>query len=209
MFKNREDAGKQLANALTKFKDEDVVVLTIPRGGIPVGAIVARFLNAPLDVVLSKKIGHPNNREFAIGAVSLEGMILNKAIGVTKGYIKEQTKAIREKLRERYQQYYKNRVPEKLKNKTVIIVDDGVATGNTILVTIDLIAERNPKQIIVAIPVGSFEAVKNLMNAKKIDEVVCLKVPRSFRSVGQFYIDFPQVSDKEAILWFEKSIPQK
>ena len=205
MYVDRKDAGRQLAKALIKFKDEGVVVLAIPRGGLPLGLIVAQELKAPLDVVLSKKIGHPHNREYAIGAVSLDNVTLSRAMGVTKGYIREETAAIREKLKKRYQQYYKNRTPKKLKNKTVIIVDDGVATGNTILITLDLIQKHRPNKIIIAIPVGSLTAIENLKNTPNVDEVICLKTPQNFTSVGQFYEEFAQVSDKEAISMLEES----
>ena len=207
MYENRKDAGRQLAKALIKFKHEEVVVLAIPRGGLPLGVIVGQTLEAPLDVALSKKIVHPHNKEFAIGAVSLDNVILSRAIGVTKGYIKEETAAIREKLKKRHQQYYKNRTPEKLKNKTVIIVDDGAATGNTILATIDLIEQQKPNKIIVAVPVGSISAIDNLKSTPKVDKVICLKMPLNFNSVGQFYYEFPQVSDKEAIRLLE-NLPQ-
>lgn len=204
MFTNRRDAGKQLAKALLSFKDQNVVVMAIPRGGLPLGAIVAKTLEAPLDVVLSKKIGHPNNKEYAIGAVSLDNRILSNTLGVTKEYIAEETKVIREKLRERHQQYYKKRTPQNLKNKTVVIIDDGVATGNTILVTVALVNQKEPHKIIVAVPVGSDSAIENLKNHAMVDEVICLKTPYNFRAVGQFYSAFPQVSDEEAIGLLEK-----
>ena len=199
MYENRRDAGRQLAKALFKFNNEEVVVLAVPRGGLPLGLIVAQVLKAPLDIVLSKKIGHPYNKEYAIGAISLDNIILTDAMGVTKGYIEEETMSLRKKLKKRYRQYYKNRTPEKLKNKTVIIVDDGAATGNTILITIDLIQRQKPNKVIVALPVGSFSAIDNLKNNSKIDELICLKTPHNFRSVGQFYEEFDQVSDEEAV----------
>lgn len=115
MFKDRIDAGTQLAEKLFEFKKENVVVLAIPRGGLPLGAIIAKALNAPLDVALTKKIGHPFNKEYAIGAVSLENIVLNDAIGVTKGYIKEETTRLRIKLKDRHDQYYKNNVPQILR----------------------------------------------------------------------------------------------
>ena len=207
MFSNRIDAGRQLAQKLISFKDKDIVVLAIPRGGLPLGVIVAETLEAPLDVILSKKIGHPNNKEYAIGAVSLNHSILRTAIGVTKGYITEETLAIRKKLRKRHSQYYKNRTAQNLKNKTVIIIDDGVATGNTILITVDLVYQKEPDKIVVAIPVGSHSAIENLKNHAKVDEVICLEIPYNFRSVGQFYSKFPQVSDEEAIGLLENSNP--
>lgn len=205
MFEDRTDAGIQLSQALIQFKEEDVVVLAIPRGGLPLGSIVAKKLQAPLDVVLTKKIGHPYHREYAIGAVSLENMILSNAVGVTKNYIEEETQRIRQKLRKRQNQYYKNRMPERLKNKTVIIVDDGIATGNTILVTVELVKKQQPKKIVVAIPVAPKSAIKKLRSSGNVDEVICLLTPFNFKAVGQFYIEFHEVSDEEAIQLLEES----
>ncbi|WP_273565739.1 phosphoribosyltransferase [Maribacter halichondriae] len=204
MFKNRIDAGTQLADNLVRFKNHDIVVLAIPRGGLPLGAIVAETLQTPLDVALSKKIGHPYNKEYAIGAVSLENVILSDAMGVTKGYIKEETQRIRQKLKERHDQYYQNRIPQKLKNKTVIIIDDGIATGNTILVTATLARQQKPEKIVVAVPVAPISTIRTLKDSTLVDEVICLKTPRNFRAVGQFYEDFPQVSDEEAIRLLEQ-----
>lgn len=199
MFKDRIDAGTQLKEKLLKFKDENMVVLAIPRGGLPIGAIVAKALMAPLDVALTKKIGHPNNKEYAIGAVSLEDTVLTEAKGVTKGYINEETIRIRKKLQQRHNQYYKKRSPQSIKDKTVIIVDDGIATGNTLLATIELVSKQNPKKIIVAIPVAPNSAIKKLESTQKVDEVICLRVPYNFQAVGQFYTTFDQVTDEEAI----------
>ena len=205
MFRDRIDAGRQLSEKLMKFKEEDVVVLASPRGGLPLGAIVAKTLEAPLDVALTKKIGHPSNKEFAIGAVSLDDIVLTNTMGVTQGYITEETKHIREKLLKRHDEYYKKRLPQNVKNKTVIIVDDGIATGNTLLATIELVSKQHPKKIIVAIPVAPNSAIKKLENTQKIDEVICLQVPYNFQAVGQFYEDFYQVSDQEAIQILEEA----
>jgi predicted phosphoribosyltransferase len=199
MFKDRIDAGTQLAEKLLAFKSQNVVVLAIPRGGLPLGAIVAKALNVPLDVALTKKIGHPYNKEYAIGAVSLENIILSDAIGVTKGYIEEETARLRKKLKERHEQYYKNNEPQNLKDKIVIIVDDGIATGNTILVTIELVKMQNPNKIIVAIPVAPPSTVRKLEDAPEVDEVICLETPYNFHAVGQFYEEFYQVSNQDAI----------
>lgn len=205
MFRDRIDAGRQLSEKLMKFKEEDVVVLAIPRGGLPLGAIVAKTLEAPLDVALTKKIGHPSNKEFAIGAVSLDDIVLTNTMGVTQGYITEETKHIRKKLLKHHDEYYKKRLPQNVKNKTVIIVDDGIATGNTLLATIELVSKQRPKKIIVAIPVAPNSAIKKLENTQKIDEVICLHVPYNFQAVGQFYEDFYQVSDQEAIQLLEEA----
>ena len=205
MFKDRIDAGMQLAESLLDYRNRDVVVLAIPRGGLPLGAIIAKKLNAPLDVALTKKIGHPFNKEYAIGALSLENSILNDAVGVTKGYIDEEINKLRKKLKERHNQYYKNNVPQNLEDRTVIIVDDGIATGNTILVTVDLVKMQNPKKIVVAIPVAPPSTVKKLENYPGLDAVICLETPYNFHAVGQFYEEFYQVSDEEAINLFEST----
>ena len=199
MFEDRNDAGTQLAKKLTKFKEENVVVLAIPRGGLPLGAQVAKSLQAPLDVVLTKKIGHPTNKEYAIGAVSLESIVLTNAMGIEKSYIDQETARIRKTLSDRYNQYYKYQSQANLKNKTVIIVDDGIATGNTLLATIELVYKQKPSKIIVAIPVAPASAIYKISNTENVDEVICILIPDNFRAVGQFYENFEQVSDREAI----------
>ena len=205
MFQDRIDAGIQLATALEKFREEDTVVLAIPRGGLPLGSIVAKALQAPLDVVLTKKIGHPYHKEYAIGAVSLEDSILSDAVGVTKSYIKEETARIRQQLKVRHKAYYKGRSATPLKDKTVVIVDDGIATGNTILVTGQLVKKKQPRKVIVAVPVAPKAAVNKLEASPNIDEVICLSTPLHFHAVGQFYEVFDQVSDEEAIALLEEN----
>ena len=200
MFKDRIDAGLQLAKKLNSYKDKKhVVVLAIPRGGLPLGAIVAKSLNAKLDVALSKKIGHPFNKEFAIGAVSLNNIIMDDNTEISIGYIEKETKRLREKLQKRHNQYFKNRSPLDLKDKIVIIIDDGIATGNTIRVTAQLIYEQKPVKIVIGIPVAPKLTVQKLRATSYIDEVVCLETPFNFQAVGQFYMNFDQVSDEEAI----------
>ena len=200
MFKDRIDAGLQLAKKLNSYKDKKhVVVLAIPRGGLPLGAIVSKSLNAKLDVALSKKIGHPFNKEFAIGAVSLNNIIMDDNTEISIGYIEKETKRLREKLQKRHNQYFKNRSPLNLKDKIVIIIDDGIATGNTIRVTAQLIYEQKPEKIVIAIPVAPKLTVQKLRATSYIDEVVCLETPFNFQAVGQFYMNFDQVSDGEAI----------
>ncbi len=205
MFRDRIDAGNQLADRLAAYKNMNVVVLAIPRGGLPIGAIVAKALKAPLDVALSKKIGHPYHKEYAIGAVSMEDMILSDAKGISKEYLEEETARIRKKLKERQEQYYQNRGPQPLKGKTVIIIDDGIATGNTLLVTVDLVSHRKPEKIIVAIPVAPESGIQKLKGNPNVDEVICLQVPHYFQAVGQFYEVFEQVSDQEAIRILEET----
>ena len=208
MFKDRIDAGIQLAKKLNSYKDKkNVVILAIPRGGLPLGAIVAKSLNAKLDVALSNKIGHPFNKEFAIGALSLNNIILDDNIEISIDYIEKEKKQLREKLKKRQAQYFKNRSPIALKDKIVIIIDDGIATGNTIRVTAQLVYDQKPEKIVIAIPVAPKSTVQKLNAASYIDEVVCLEKPFNFQAVGQFYTDFNQVSDEEAIKVLEEFNP--
>ena len=198
VFKDRIEAAHLLADKLETYKDKNAVILAIPRGGVPLGYIIAKELNLPLEVVLSKKIGHPLHKEFAIGAVTLKSQVLSEAAkDVAKSYIDEETKRIRTLLTKRYQDYYGNKKPLKLKDKILIIVDDGIATGNTIISTIEMLHEEQPKEIVVAIPVSSQSALQKLKNTAFIDEVICLSAPENFRAVGQFYKNFGQVDDVE------------
>jgi predicted phosphoribosyltransferase len=203
MFSNRDEAGYLLAQELIKYKGKPVVVMAIPRGGLPLGAALARMLEAPLEVALTKKIGHPFNREYAIGAVSREQIVLNRPEGVSEEYIKAETARLRQSLEERHRMFHRNIKPVPLKGKHVIIIDDGIATGNTLRVTVALIAAAAPEEIIVAIPVAPPDAVERLAEMSEVDEVVCLETPWDFHAVGQFYEDFTAVSDKEALEIFE------
>lgn len=207
MFKDRMDAGQRLAERLQEYKGQDLVVLAIPRGGLPIGAIIARSLQAPLDVVLSKKIGHPNSKEFTIGAVSMEHMILGDTTGIERDYIEKETVKIRRKLSKDRERYYKKKKPVSLRDKVVLIVDDGIATGNTILVTAELIHALKPRKTIVAIPVAPKSAIPMLKASPYIDEVICLAAAYNFQAVGQFYQHFHQVSNEEAIAILEESAP--
>lgn len=197
MFKNRQDAARQLSTKLSKYQEDKGVVLAIPRGGVPVGYEIAQQLGWTLDIVLSKKIGHPTNKEYAIGAVSLTGQIINEDVLVGRDYIEDQTARIRTELQNKYHKYMDDRPPEIVTDKTVILTDDGVATGHTLLSTIDLIKRDKPAKIVVAIPVSSPEALRKI--EERVDEVICLQAPVNFRSVGQFYETFGQTSDEEVI----------
>ena len=196
MFANREEAAFLLTEKLKKYKNCDGIVLAVPRGGVPMGCIISEELHIPLDVVLSKKIGHPYHKEFAIGAVTLKSRILSEGMPeVSKEYIETETRSIRKLLQKRYSDYYGNKKPLPLKNKIVIVVDDGIATGNTILATIAMLHDEKPKKIIVAIPVAPASALHKLQSSPFIEEVICLATPRNFQAVGQFYENFDQVDD--------------
>ncbi len=198
MFKDRNEAGYLLAHELEKYRGTNAVILAIPRGGVPIAYIIVRSLNLPLEVILSKKIGHPYHKEYAIGAVTLKSRILSDAAAeVSPDYIEEETQRIRDLLKKRYEEYHGNKEPLQLKDKILIIVDDGIATGNTILSTIKMLHDENPKKIVVAIPVAPPNAIIKLQNTPFIDEIICLSTPTHFQAVGQFYENFNQVDDSE------------
>ncbi len=207
MYRDRNEAGNLLALKLEKYNKTDAVVLAIPRGGIPLGFIVSEKLNLPLEVVLSKKIGHPLHKEYAIGAVTLKSSILSEAAtDISPLYIEEETKNIRSLLKKRYKDYYGNRKPLKLKGKILIIVDDGIATGNTMLSIIKMLHDEKPQKIVVAIPVAPHDSIKKLQASPYVDEVICPLVPDYFQAVGQFYQDFDQVEDKEVKQLLNKAL---
>ncbi|MGZ6489256.1 MAG: phosphoribosyltransferase [Bacteroidia bacterium] len=197
VFKDRLYAGYLLAKRLEKFHKEDGVVLAVPRGGVPVAYQVAKRLGFPLEVVFTKKIGHPDNREFAIGAVSLEERILGDHCDVPANYIEEETSRLRHEIRGKQELYCGNRVPTSLKNKTIILTDDGIATGKTILLTIKLLRAQGPKTVILAVPVVPHDKVKEI--SKHVEELIYIIAPYDFKSVGCFYENFEPVSDEEII----------
>lgn len=205
MFLDREEAGYQLARHLHPYKGKDIVVLAIPRGGLPLGEIIAKELKAPLDVAIIKKIGHPYNPEFAIGAMNEEGYVLNPDAHVSTEFLAEELKRLREELEKRHQQYYSKKRPHDVHGKWVIIVDDGIATGSTVLATIALVAKKSPAGIVIATPVAPARTVKKLEGSPEIDEVVCLEQPPFFASVGQYYENFFPVTDEEAIAILERA----
>ncbi len=201
MFKNREEAGILLADKLVNYSNKkDTVIVAIPRGGVPVGYQICKKLNLPLEIVLSKKIGHPFNKEYAIGAVTLDSYILSEAVpGISNKYIEKEIKKIRGILKQRQQLFYGSKKTINLKNKTIIIVDDGVATGNTLIASIELIKIAAPIKIIVALPVAPPSALKSIKALSAVYMTICLLEPRSFQAVGQFFEEFKQVDDTQVI----------
>jgi putative phosphoribosyl transferase len=196
-FKNREEAAHSLARALTAFANTNAVVLALPRGGVPLGYIIAKDLNLPLDITLIKKIGYPRQPEYAVGAVSLNSHITNPHIDLPDSYFQEQTQRIRQQLQERYEKYKKDTKPIAIKDKAVILVDDGIATGYTVLAAAQLIRKSDPAKIILAVPVSSPQALDKIR--PYVDDIVCLEAPEWFQAVGQFYEDFSEVSHEEVI----------
>ncbi len=203
MFEDRYDAAQQLAELLQDYKDnKDVILVAIPRGALEIGYVLAQELNAPLEVIFVKKIGAPGNPELAIGTVSSTQEIIDPAYKQAhKGYIEKQIKLLRAKLSERSQKYRGDTSPLPLKDKIVILIDDGVATGHTLSLAIKLIKQQQPKKLIVAVPVGPPETMRNL----GVDEVICPLQPEYMLAIGQFYRKFPQVEDEQAIELLQKA----
>lgn len=196
IFKDRNEAAKLLIPYLNKYRNEDCVVLAVPRGGVPIAYLMVKLYGFPLDLLMAKKIGHPANPEFAIGAVTLEDHIITEE-GVSLSYIDREVDRIRKSLQERYELFMGKRELIPIEDKVVIIVDDGVATGNTILTSIKMLRKKRPKKIIVAIPVAPQQTMEKLK--RQVDDLICLSTPEPFIGVGQHYIEFRQVSDNTVI----------
>lgn len=203
IFRDREDAGRQLAEQLKWYAGrEDVVVLGIPRGGVSVAFEVARALRAPLDIFLSRKLGVPGHEEYAFGAVAAgNGRYLDEEIirstGTTEEEVERITREVRETLRERAALYRGSLPPLEVEGRTVILVDDGIATGASIYAAIQALREMKPARLVVAVPVAPASTCEWLKPA--VDELVCLYAPKYFYAVGQFYERFSQVTDEEVI----------
>lgn len=202
MFHDRLQAGLLLAAKLKKYKNDNGIVLAVPRGGVPVAYAVALELGFPVEVILTKKIGHPVNREYAIGAASLTDYFVIPHENVSEQYIQQELIGIRSRLKEMYERFMGDKVPEQLEGKTVIVIDDGIATGNTILGTVNILKKSKPGKIIIAVPVASQTAVWEL--SKEVDEIVTVISPEQFYGVGAFYQDFTQVTDDEVMFYLDK-----
>jgi putative phosphoribosyl transferase len=202
IYKDRHDASLRLISLLGKFNNDNSVILAIPRGGVPIGYYIARKFHFPMDLLLTKKIGHPLNKEVAIGAVSLENEIVDNYPYISKKYIEDQIIEIRKTLKENYKKFVGDHTPVDLKNKTVIIVDDGIATGNTLLAAIKMIRSKSPKKIVVAAPVAPTDSAQKISEA--VDEFICPYITDNFIGVGGYYIDFTHVRDEEVIQLMNK-----
>lgn len=203
MFKNRDEAGKKLAEALQAYKeDKNSIILGLPRGGIVVAANTAKLLKLPLDLTCPRKIGFPSHLEFAIGAITETGQsILNHEIinkfKISQDYLNETLKIEKQKAQHRLNIFRKGMSPRNLENKNVIIIDDGLATGYTMKAAIETVRVEKALNIIVAVPVAPIQAVEEI--EELVDKVICLEVPFHFEAVGQFYENFQQVEDEEVI----------
>lgn len=202
MFENRTDAGERLADRLEREGVEADLVLAIPRGGLPVGRAVADRLGLPLDVVSARKIGAPGNPELAVGAVASDGTVwlndrLVDRLGVGRDYLDRAIDRERAAAREKVDRYRGDRPPLDVDGLTVLLVDDGLATGATATACVRLLREAGAERVVVAVPVAPPGTVERL--ADDADDVVAVETPASFRSVGGRYRSFDQVSDEEAI----------
>jgi predicted phosphoribosyltransferase len=207
MFNDRAEAGRTLAKSLSDYKGKKVVVFAIPRGGVVLAYEVAKALDAPLDLIIPRKIGAPNEPEFAIGAVTEDGTtILNQDaiqyLGVSDVYIQQEVKRQIAEIKRRMKRYLGYGPRPSVEGKTVILVDDGIATGATIRAAIASIRKKKPDSIVLAIPVGPPDTVEELR--KEVDLVVCLMTPEPFFAIGQFYRRFEQLDDEEVVQILDK-----
>lgn len=205
-FMDRLDAGRQLGEALQEEEIEADIVLAIPRGGLPLGRAVADALDARLDIVVGQKIGAPDNPEFALGAVTADGSgWLNERViderSIDQEYVERQRDAEVEAARGKADRYRDGEPMPDLTGRTVVLVDDGVATGATARACIDRVKSESPEHLVLAVPVASSRTISDLEGL--VDTVVCLETPRQFRAVGQFYDQFDQVSDGDAIAYLK------
>jgi len=206
-FKNREEAGKKLAEKLLEYRGKATIIFAIPRGGVVTAYEIAKVLDAPLDIIIPRKIGAPGNQELAIGAVTEDGTtILNThlvtILGISDAYIaSEKIKQI-EEIKRRVKTYRGEYLPTNIEGKIVILVDDGIATGATVRAAIHSLLKGKPSSIVVAIPVGPPDTIKELK--QEVDKLICLVSYDPFYAIGQFYADFSQVPDRDVIVLLKK-----
>lgn len=209
-FRDRNDAGRRLAERLAAFKDKKPVVLALPRGGVPVGYEVAAALKAPLGLVFVRKIGAPHQPELALGAVADGGhptTILNedtiRALGVPDSYVQEEVRRKLDEIERRRELYLKERPQVEVSGRTAILVDDGIATGATVRAALQSVRKGAPASLVLAVPVAPVEALDPLR--AEADEVVCLETPSPFWAISVFYWKFEQLTDGEVVGWLKRA----
>ena len=201
MYENREEAAKALARELADYRGQDPLILAIPRGAVPMAAHIARALEGELDVVLVHKLGAPGNPEFAVGAVSEDGTVEiaehARRMGIDAGYLQREADNQLAVLRRRRQQYTPVREAIDPRDRIVIVVDDGIATGSTMLAALKAVREQHPRKLIAAVGVAPPETLQKMEAVA--DDVVCPLRPRLFHAVGAFFRSFGQVDDEEVV----------
>ncbi len=201
LYRDRKEAGQKLADQMQEYKDkEDVIVLGLPRGGIPIAFEVAKKINAPLDIFVVRKLGVPGNEELAMGAIAMGGVrILNEDVVSSLRIAPETVDAVARSeetiLEERLRKYREDRPMPELEGKRIILVDDGIATGASIKAAVEALKEYNPSEITIAVPVSDTGICSELN--KEVDVIKCDHMTDSLRSVGSWYYDFTQVNDEE------------
>ena len=209
-FKNRREAGVQLAILLQKYAGDNLVVYALPRGGVPLGVEIAKKLHAPFDLLITKKIGHPGNPEYALCAIAEDGEpICNQDdIGyIDNRWLQEEIGRVRGEIKRRREKYFGEITHPDIEGKTAIIVDDGIATGYTMLAAINEIRRRKPGKIVVAIPITPEDTARELR--KVTDDLVSVEIdPFYLGAVGAYYDDFSQVEDEE-VIYLIKSLEEK
>lgn len=203
-FRDRADAGHRLAKALAKYKGRNAVVLALPRGGVPVAAEIAATLDAPLDLILVRKIGMPSQPELAMGAVvdGLAPIVVRneevlRASGTTAHEFDKVCEKERAEIERRRKLYIGDRPRAEITGRVVIVVDDGIATGTTTRAALQAIRKQKPKELVLAVPVAPRETVAELRG--EVDALICLETPEPFLAIGYFYRDFEQVGDEEVV----------
>ncbi len=200
-FRDRKDAGRLLAERLAEYANrDDVIVLALPRGGVPVGFEVARALHAPLDVFVVRKLGVPGHEELAMGAIASGGvLVLERAVveqlGIPAYVISEVAACEERELLRREREYRDDRPEPQFRGRTAILVDDGLATGSTMRAAVKALRKRQPAKIVVAVPVAAPSSCAEL--AAEVDEIVCARTPEDFHAVGEWYREFGQTTDEE------------
>jgi predicted phosphoribosyltransferase len=197
MFKDRTEAGKLLVSAISKYNLSNAIVLAIPRGGVVVAAEISKAYKLPLRLIFVKKVGHPNNPEFSIGAIGQDENQIELDSDFTQNEIVDQLRNARSKMQKQFRTYGHVYSDRNLKDKVVLLVDDGAATGNSILFSIKELKKIPVKTIVVLLPVCPADTFNKI--AQIADDLVCLEVPVNFNAVGQFYEDFQQVADDEVL----------
>ena len=210
MFHDREDAARKLAATLQEFKSRNSLVLAIPRGGVVTGAVLARELGGDLDVVLSRKLRAPDQPELAIGAISEDGKVhLNRgtveALGVTEEYLEQEQRHQLSEIARRKKLFRSVRPETPATGRTVIVTDDGIATGSTMMAALQTIRAQQPQELVVAVPVAPFDRLPEF--EERCDKLVCLHSPTEFWAVGQFYENFQTVEDEEVLELLKRFSP--